>query len=254
MSILDEISNDYERAQALVNILIERATGGSSEDSEYHYQELRSYFVANSMLSQHSPRWLITHRSLSQFWNFISKQSSTYAGRREFLWKEFESLLSYLENISQGVVSPEITTGLEVFSSESINHAWKKALERQVNDPEGAITAGRTLIETVCKHILDEKEIAYDGKIELHKLYKLVSDSLNLSPEQHAEILFKQILGGCSTVINGLGSLRNKLGDAHGKSIKHVRPSSRHAKLVVNLAGAMALFLIETANRDKVIP
>jgi hypothetical protein len=105
-------------------------------------------------------------------------------------------------------------------------------------------------LETVCKHILEKKEIIYDEKIEFHQLYKLVSDCLNLSPEQHTEKLFKQILGGCSAVVNGLGSLRNKLGDAHGKSMKHVRPLSRHAKLVVNLAGSMSLFLVETLNKD----
>jgi len=249
MSILEEIVIDCERAQALVNILIDRATGGVSADSDY--QELRSYFITDTSFSQYIPRWLITNRSLSQFWHFISKQSATYAGRREFLWKEFDSLLSYIENNSIGGISPEVTAGLEEFNSDGINRAWKKALERQVNDPEGAITSARTLLETVCKHILDQKEVAYGENIEFHQLYKLVSDNLNLSPGQHTEKIFKQILGGCSSVINGLGSLRNKLGDAHGKSIKHVRPSSRHAKLVVNLAGAMALFLTETINKDK---
>ena len=29
------------------------------------------------------------------------------------------------------------------------------------DDPEGAITAARTLLETVCKHILDETEVDY---------------------------------------------------------------------------------------------
>jgi len=248
MGILEEVSDDYERAQALVNILIDQATGKISED--FAFKELRSYFVKDNNLSQYIPRWLVFIRSLSQFWSFISKKSQTYAGRRDFLWGEFDSLLSYLESTSLGIVNPEVTFGLEVLNSESINRAWKKALERQANDPEGAITAGRTLLETVCKHILEKKEIIYDEKIEFHQLYKLVSDCLNLSPEQHTEKLFKQILGGCSAVVNGLGSLRNKLGDAHGKSMKHVRPLSRHAKLVVNLAGSMSLFLVETLNKD----
>ncbi len=33
-------------------------------------------------------------------------------------------------------------------------------MERRATDPEGAITAARTLLETVCKHILDEQGLA----------------------------------------------------------------------------------------------
>jgi hypothetical protein len=40
--------------------------------------------------------------------------------------------------------------------------------------------------------------------------------------------------------------LRNKIGDAHGKGGKPVKPSPRHAALAVNLAGTMATFLVET--------
>jgi hypothetical protein len=47
-------------------------------------------------------------------------------------------------------------------------------------------------------------------------------------------------------VVEGLGSLRNKIGDAHGTGKAAVRPAPRHAQLAVNLAGAMTTFLIET--------
>ncbi|MGR3089691.1 abortive infection family protein [Vibrio furnissii] len=61
-------------------------------------------------------------------------------------------------------------------------------------------------------------------------------------PQTALEQVFKQILGGCSGVINGLGTLRNKHGDAHGDKPKSANPKKRHAELAVNLAGAMALF------------
>jgi hypothetical protein len=53
-------------------------------------------------------------------------------------------------------------------------------------------------------------------------------------------------LGGCTSVVEGLGALRNKVGDAHGQGKRPVRVSPRHAHLAVNLAGTMATFLIET--------
>ena len=38
-------------------------------------------------------------------------------------------------------------------------------LQRRFDDPDGAITAARTLLETVCKHILDLSEINPFGNI-----------------------------------------------------------------------------------------
>ena len=123
---------------------------------------------------------------------------------------------------------------------------WEKALYRRKLDPDGAITAARTLLETVCKHILDENGIEYNNKTDLPQLYHLVSVELCLSPSQYTENVFKQILGGCSAIVNGLGTLRNRLGDAHGQGKKPVRAAARHAELAVNLAGSVALFLVET--------
>ena len=110
----------------------------------------------------------------------------------------------------------------------------------------GAITAARTLLEAVCKHILDENGAAYKDTEDLPKLYGLAAVQLNLSPSQHTEQVFRQILGSCQSVVEGLGTLRNRLSDAHGKGKAAVRPAPRHAELAVNLAGSMATFLIQT--------
>ena len=104
----------------------------------------------------------------------------------------------------------------------------------------------RTLLETVCKRILDEANETYSDKDDLPALYRAVALRLNLAPSEHTEEIFKRILGGATSVVEGLGSLRNKIGDAHGRGGKSIRPSARHAHLAVNLAGAMATFLVET--------
>ena len=250
MNVLEELKTDYDRADCLVNVLIDRATGGLADDSAY--QVLRQHFVQDDTLATFLPSWFPRQRSLNQFWQYIKNKFGTYAERRKFLWDEFDRLLSFCENGEQFPAEPDISEGLTSFDSATINRAWRRTVRRQTDDPEGAITAARTLLECVCKHILDDNEVEYDSnKIELHQLYKLVAKELNLSPDQHTESLFKQILGGCSAIVNGLGSLRNKLGDAHGTGIKHVRPSPRHARLAVNLAGSMALFLVETHARMK---
>ncbi|MCY9848227.1 abortive infection family protein [Pectobacterium jejuense] len=243
-NLLDTLKNDLERALALQNTLLDRATG-KGED-EIAYKQLRQYFLNIPHLAGLLPQFVRTCRSLSQFWQHI-KKTDGYAPRSEIIWTEFQPLLDFIEGKNSAPADEAITDALRSFSEDGVHAVWAKALERRNTDPDGAITSARTLLETVCKYILDELKEPYNNKnIEMSELYKQVSTKLNLSSDQHSELVFKQILGGCSAVVNGLGTLRNRLGDAHGKNRMAVKPSSRHAELAVNLAGSMALFLIST--------
>lgn len=224
-------------------LLINKATGNGAEDSEY--QELRQYFLDNTDTKLLLPNWIRANRDLSQFWQFIKLKFTTYAERRTFIWNEFSQLLDFFETGSKTPSDQTISEVLKRFDAESVQLVWTKALDRRTSDPEGAITAARTLLETICKHILDEKSIEYTSKTDLPQLYHLVSVELCLSPSQYTEDVFKQILGGCYSIVNGLSSMRNRLGDAHGKGKNNIRPGARHAELAVNLAGSVALFLVE---------
>jgi len=245
MEDLSHLKSNFERAQYLQEILIAHATGGSGENNHYIY--LRSLFLKNPTTKSLVPDWIRTHRTLGQFWPYIKSKFNTYAERRNYIWEEFAPLLDFLETNNIPPSENYISETLEKFDKEGINAIWQKALERRSQDPEGAITISRTMLESVCKYILDDLSVDYDSKrIELSDLYKKTAKQLNLSPEQHTEKVFKQILGGCSGIVNGLGSLRNQLGDAHGKGKRRIKPASRHAELAVNLAGTMSLFLIST--------
>lgn len=72
-----------------------------------------------------------------------------------------------------------------------------------------------------------------------------------MAPDSHSEQVFKQILGNCQSIVESLGALRNKLGDAHSSGPRKSRPASRHAELAVNLAGSVATFLVATWEARK---
>jgi hypothetical protein len=140
-----------------------------------------------------------------------------------------------------------ISEAIASFDEAGVHGAWQKALDRRSSDPEGAITAAKTLLETVCKHIIEEGDgPQYGNNDDLPRLYHLAAEQLNLAPSQHTETVFKGILGNCQAVVGQLSSLRNRLGDSHGQGKRFVRPKARHAELAVNLAGSMAMFLIST--------
>lgn len=96
------------------------------------------------------------------------------------------------------------------------------------------------------KTILDDRGVPYADRDDLPALYKSVQKVLKLAPSDHTEDQFKAILGACTTVVKELGSLRNRISDSHAPGRKVYRPAARHAALAVNLAGSMALFLMET--------
>jgi len=237
------------KVESMKNMLVSQATNGSCDRVEY--MELRLEFIQNPKISNYLPRFIHTCRNPSEFWGFIKPKFAHYHERREFIRIEFDPLLSLLESEARSPNDGNVSAVVQRISSDYIRMAWQKALERRATDPEGAITSARTLLESVCKHILDETGTTYKDTEDLPKLYSLVAGQLNLSPSQHAEQIFKQILGSCHSIIEGLGALRNRLSDAHGKGKAAVRPASRHAELAVNLAGSMAMFLLETREAKK---
>ena len=238
--------NKLDRAIFFRDGLISLATGGTFQQADF--LSLKNEFLSDQTTKPMLPRFLRTCPDTNAFWQFIKHEFASYKERRAFLREEFKPLIATLEGAEQPA-SELITTTLDRFGIDPAKDAWARALARSTADPEGAITAARSLLESVCKSILDlesEEPPLYGPSDDLPKLYKLVSTRLNLAPSQHSEKVFKQILSGCIGVIEGLGELRNKVGDAHGHGRKQVKVQTRHATLAVTLAGAASVFLVES--------
>lgn len=127
---------------------------------------------------------------------------------------------------------------------DAIYGAWTKALGRLDNDRDGAVTTARSLLETTCNFILDELSVARDEAWDLPKLYGVAAQTLGISPTQQTDSLFKAIFGASHTIVNRVGEMRNKLGDAHGKANLTFSTPRHHAELATNLACSICCFLI----------
>lgn len=246
MSLIDDVD-------ALQSIYINRATGNGNNDDERDFPLYRQSVLDDTHSASFIPAWVKRYRNLDQFWGFIQPKFPSYAERRTFIWDEFRKLIEFAESTDSHPSDAIVSEAMNRFDAEHVRVAWTKALERRASDPEGAITMARTLLESVCKHILDEAGTSeHETTPDLNKLYKQTASLLNLTKAQHEEVVFKQILGGCTAVVEGLGALRNRLSDAHGKGKGGAKAAPRHAELAVNLAGSMAIFLLATyeANSD----
>ena len=129
---------------------------------------------------------------------------------------------------------------------KSLGDYWEKAVDRVDNDPSGAITAAKSLIEASCKHVLEKTGNAFDDSNELPKLYSEASRALSIAPVQQKNESYRAIFGSVHNIIQKVGELRNRAGDAHGLHRERYVTSVSEAELAVNLSGSIVLFLIST--------
>lgn len=245
------MQNSLSKAQDMLMLLSNVASGEHMSSYSENYKSLRLELISETQTKVLLPSFIRSCRMINDFWDYIQPLYGTYKERRNHLREQFDPLLTFLEQKSVIPHYAVITDSIHTLSCESANYLWSKALSRTENDADGAITAARSLIESVCKQILVERNVDYNDSYDLPKLYKLTSKSLNLAPENHGEDVFKQILGGLLTTVYGFASLRNKFSDAHGQTTGY-RVSKRHAAFAVHLAGSMVSFLIQTHHETVV--
>lgn len=90
-----------EAAIGLQDILVARATGGTSSDRDY--RELRDLFMGSTELHDLLPSFVRTSRSLDQFWSYIKREAGGYQDRREHIWGAFDPMLRHLEGTKDPV-------------------------------------------------------------------------------------------------------------------------------------------------------
>ena len=237
-------NNIQTTVESFQNLCVEFATGKDTDFKDY--EEERNRILSIPTILHILPDWISKNRYGSQFWSFIKDVSPNYQGRRKFLYDAFSPILDYIEKGTTKPVSMSFDEIKLNCNSKAIEAAWARAHERRNNDPEGVITAARSLVESTCIFILEKSHVEYKKSDDLNALYKKVALVLDLSPSKDSIQVFKKLLSGCYSIIDGLASLRNSLGDAHGKSADYIEPTVTHADFAINLAGSISTFLIAT--------
>ena len=150
-------------------------------------------------------------------------------------------------------VERELLRTLEIAESDVIRDAWRKVQDRTPQDPEGAITAARSLLEAGCKYVLEEFREAAEPGLELPKLYRRAAEQLHLDSRTEIDESLRKVLGACATVVDGVAHLRNRLSDAHGKDRRSAKPARRHAEFVVLISAAMTGLLLTTLDAQRTL-
>lgn len=239
-----------EAAEALLTYGIAIAERGPEQVRARDYKTAHRLLLSDPTARRTAKRVLVRCTSPDLLWGHLRSVATgpgSWELRRNAVHDLMDPILDALHEADEATPADELVAGAaERLDADSVTDAWTRALARRSSDPQGAITMARTLLESTLKTILEDRGVEYRDNDDLPALYKVASKELNLAPGDYSEDAFKQILGGAHSVVVGLGSLRNKAGDAHGAGRRSYRAAGRHAALAVNLAGSTALFLIET--------
>lgn len=151
-------------------------------------------------------------------------------------------------------VVEQLSDMVETISFDTVQRDVDRALASIEADPEDAITAACSTIESVCRSILIELGEPLPAKKDVQGLFNAVKGPLGLSPDRgDLDPLIagdvRTTLGGLATVIHGVGALRTHAGDAHGRERGYARVDARIGRLSIHAASTVALFLIETWQR-----
>jgi hypothetical protein len=172
-----EAAEAFSAAKELLYYMIARTTGGPDVDG-LAYTKARFKVLADPVASKLAPECVRVCRDPDAAWSYVKAQFApleTYESRRQFFREQFEPLLSGLERFEAAPLDDLVAASTERLNSASVTAAWGKALARRKTDPEGAITAARTLLEATCKTILDDRGGDYGHRDDLPKLYGRVA-------------------------------------------------------------------------------
>ena len=148
-------------------------------------------------------------------------------------------------------VVEQLSGMVETISFDTVRRDLDRALASIDTDPEDAITAACSTVESVCRSILIELGEPLPTKKDAQGLFTAVKRPLGLSTDRtdlDAAVGedVRTTLGGLATVIQGIGALRTHAGDAHGRERGYARVDARIGRLAIHAASTLALFLIET--------
>ncbi len=148
--------------------------------------------------------------------------------------------------------SPFVMHGARDALAAGLSHIEEqvRSIEQAVmENPALAFDLARTLVESVCRTILTERNVAYSENDDLPKLFKTVSDSLPFLPptashERKVRESLNRTLNGLSTAIQGICELRNRCGFAsHGSAQPRPAMETVQALLAAEAADTIVGFL-----------
>jgi hypothetical protein len=147
----------------------------------------------------------------------------------------------------------------QLLTQEYVNKQIRLMNNSIESNPHLALGISKELIETCCKHILNEAEIEINKDWDIAKLVKETNKQIDLIPFEVenielAKTSIAKILSGFSNIVHGITELRNSFGTGHGHLPEFKTLDVMYIKLAVSASSELAIFylsLIQIQNKKS---
>ncbi|WP_164067834.1 abortive infection family protein [Serratia marcescens] len=163
--------------------------------------------------------------------------------------------LSYVKGgfITDGssIASMSLQEAIKGKNMPAIEAEFKRALEHVHKEPRESVSAACNILESVCKIYITDEGLTMPAKQDLQGVWKVVKDNLGMDPQRIEDNDLRRILTGLFSVVDGIGAFRTHASTAHGAGRVSYNVLPRHARLAINAAHSLVLYLIESWEQRK---
>ncbi|MFT3788900.1 MAG: abortive infection family protein [Tepidisphaeraceae bacterium] len=204
-------------------------------------EQIKYHVVRNALAAPFGDKLTERVRNLKASGGWWNKPEEVVV---EPILADLQLIVDHTDQLLSRCATDSVANALSTLRSTALGQFWQDACDRRDVDPDGALTSARTFLESVCKHILCDRQVTFDPSLDLSPLINLVLKSLRVSPDAQAQRSIQKIGQGAISMVTGIGDIRNRLGDSHGKGPTEAHAAPYHARFAVDLAGLLAEFLI----------
>ncbi|EOV9646817.1 abortive infection family protein [Cronobacter malonaticus] len=149
------------------------------------------------------------------------------------------------------IASLSLKEAIEKRNTPAVEMEFTRALENLHTDPREAISAACNILESTFKIFITDENLTVPAKQDLQGLWKVVREHLGLDTKAVEDEDLKRILSGLYSLTDGIGSLRTHASSAHGAGRKIYKLKPRHARLAINAAHTLTMFILESWDEKK---
>ncbi len=133
----------------------------------------------------------------------------------------------------------------------SIEKEFERAIEHIDSDSHASITAACSIIESALKFYIETFNLVMPNKLNVMPLWAVVQPHLGLNSNPLLAGDQHKVLKGISSIIDGIGAFRSHIGSAHGRGTNPPSIVVAEARLMVNSAHTIVVFVMELLNAKK---
>ena len=128
----------------------------------------------------------------------------------------------------------------------TIEAEFTRALSHVSEAPRESVSAACNILESTCKVFIADENLQMPAKQDLQSVWKVVREALGMNSKRIEDDDLKRILSGLYSIADGVGALRTHASTAHGAGRNAYKIEPRHARLAINAAHTLVLFILES--------